>query len=258
VRSFARAGFLDPDRGTRGEYRFSFQDLVLLRTAKGLVASRIPQRQITRALRRLKDKLPSGRPLSAVQIQAEGDQIVVRQDDTVWNPESGQTQFNFDVRELAKKVAPHARKAVEEAQESEDDLESEDWYALGVELETAAPNHAREAYRRALELDPTDAAARINLGRLLHETGHLESAEAHYRIALGHGTSNGTALFNLGVSLEDLGRSPDAMQAYRDAIAAAPELADAHYNLARLLEQAGDSTAALRCLKTYRKLTRDP
>ena len=42
VRSYARAGFLQPDRGPRGEYRFSFQDLVMLRTAKGLMAARIP------------------------------------------------------------------------------------------------------------------------------------------------------------------------------------------------------------------------
>ncbi len=257
VRSYARAGFLDPERGPRGEYRFSFQDLVLLRTAKGLVAARIPERQVRRALRTLKQQLPSGRPLSAVQIHAEGDRIIVRQDDTVWNPESGQTQFNFDVGERVDKVAPHARRAVEQAGESEEELDSEDWYSLGVELETAAPNHAREAYRRALELDPADAASRINLGRLLHESGHLKAAEAHYRLALAHGSPNGTALFNLGVSLEDLGERRDAMQAYRDAIAVSPRLADAYYNLARLLEQVGDSAAALRCLKTYRKLNRD-
>jgi len=257
VRAYARAGFLEPARGSRGEYRFSFQDLVLLRTAKGLVAARIPPRQVRRALRTLKRQLPAGRPLSALQITAAGDRIVVRQGDTLWNPESGQIQLNFDVSELAEKVAPHARRAVEQARESEEELDAEDWYSLGVELETAAPNHAREAYRRALELDPTDAASRINLGRLLHEAGHLQAAESHYRIALAHGSSNGTALFNLGVSLEDLGRSREAMQAYRDAIAASPDLADAYYNLARLLEQDGDSEAALRYLKTYRKLTRD-
>ncbi|MGH7806347.1 MAG: MerR family transcriptional regulator, partial [Candidatus Binatia bacterium] len=36
VRSFVRAGFLVPERGPRGEFRFTFQDLVLLRTAKEL------------------------------------------------------------------------------------------------------------------------------------------------------------------------------------------------------------------------------
>ena len=42
VRSYVRAGFLSPRQGPRGEYYFSFQDLVLLRTAKGLLAASEP------------------------------------------------------------------------------------------------------------------------------------------------------------------------------------------------------------------------
>jgi len=45
VRAYVRAGFLEPDRGTRGELRFSFHDLVLLRTAKGLVSAHLPARR---------------------------------------------------------------------------------------------------------------------------------------------------------------------------------------------------------------------
>src|SRR6267154_1299541 len=40
LRSYVRAGFLKPARGPRGELRFNFQDLVLLRTAQGLVGAR--------------------------------------------------------------------------------------------------------------------------------------------------------------------------------------------------------------------------
>ena len=46
IRSCARAGFVAPRVGPRGELLFSFQDLVLLRTAKALLAARIPQRRI--------------------------------------------------------------------------------------------------------------------------------------------------------------------------------------------------------------------
>jgi len=60
VRGFARDGFLTPGRGPRGELLFSFQDLVILRTAKGLVAARIPTRRIRRALRRLRRSSPAG------------------------------------------------------------------------------------------------------------------------------------------------------------------------------------------------------
>ena len=58
IRSYTRAGFLSPARAVRGELRFSFQDLVLLRAAKGLMAARIPAAKIRGSLRRLKQQLP--------------------------------------------------------------------------------------------------------------------------------------------------------------------------------------------------------
>src|SRR2546427_9575812 len=77
VRGFARDGFLTPGRGPRGELQFSFQDLVILRTAKGLVAARIPTRRIRQALRRLRTELPRGRSLAELRIAAEGDRIEI-------------------------------------------------------------------------------------------------------------------------------------------------------------------------------------
>jgi tetratricopeptide (TPR) repeat protein len=255
VRSYARSGFLEPRRGRQGEYRFSFQDLVLLRTAKGLLAGRIPARKVRRSLRKLKERLPRGRPLTAVQIVAQGDRILVRDGTTVWNPESGQTQFDFDVAALARKVAPLARQAARAARAAEDDLTAEDWYQLGCDLEAVAPDHARDAYRRALELDPRHADARLNIGRFLHEAGRLEAAEAHYRLALTASPRHATAAFNLGVCLEDQGRHAEALDAYHKVIATDATFADAYYNAARLLEQAGNTAAALRYLRTYRQLT---
>jgi len=257
VRSYARAGVLEPHRGTRGEYRFSFQDLVLLRTAKGLMAERIPARTVRRSLRKLKEQLPTGRPLTALQIAAQGDRIVVRDGKTIWNPESGQSQFDFDVAELAEKVAPLARKNAEEAIESEDDLDAEDWYDIGCELEAAAPEQARDAYRRSLELDPSHADARLNIGRLLHEVGKLAAAEAHYRMALKERPDDATAAFNLGVCLEDLGRLTQAIEIYQKAIAIEPDFPDPYYNVARLLERTGNHLAAIRHLKTFKKLTKE-
>ena len=254
VRSFVRAGFLEARRGRRGEYRFSFQDLVLLRTAKGLQAANVPPRRLRTALRRLRQQLPQGQPLSAVQIEAHGDRLVVRRGDTGWNPESGQAEFDFEVAELVQKAAPHAQRALEEAQRATVELTPEEWFELGFELEAAAPQHARAAYLAALERKPSLVDARINLGRMLQLAGEVHLAEAHFRIALTYQPANATALFNLGVALEDQGRLADARPAYAAAISADPTFADAHFNLARLLEQVGENQAALRHLKTYRKL----
>ena len=255
VRAFARDGFFTPGRGPRGELLFSFQDLVILRTAKGLVAARIPTRRIRLALRRLRAQLPRGRSLAELRIAADGDRIVVSDGEATWSVDSGQTQLDFAVSDLASRAAPIARRTARAAQAVAADLEAEDWYELGLELEAVAPTEARDAYRRALELDAHHVDAHVNLGRLLQEDGKASEAEAHYRVALAADPEHATAAFNLGIALEDLGRLADAIEAYRRALAADPKLADAHFNVARLYDRAGKRAAALRHLSIYRRLT---
>src|SRR2546425_1177132 len=113
VQTFARDGFLTPPprpaRGVRRKLQFSFQDLVILRTAKALVAARIPTRRIRRALKQLRQQLPRGRSLAELRITAEGDRIMVSDGYTAWNPESGQTHLDFAVSDLATRAAPIAR-----------------------------------------------------------------------------------------------------------------------------------------------------
>jgi DNA-binding transcriptional MerR regulator len=61
------AGFVQPTRGKRNELRFTFQDVVLLRTAFQLQSSKIPSRKILRALGKLKAELPDELPLSGIR-----------------------------------------------------------------------------------------------------------------------------------------------------------------------------------------------
>src|SRR5256884_3345042 len=183
IRSYTRAGFLSPARAARGELRFAFQDLVLLRAAKGLMAARIPAAKIRGSLRRLK-QLPRGRALSELRITAEGHRAVARDGALAWNPDSGQLVLDFDVATLAERPAPLTRRQAAAARRVEDDLDAEQWFDLGLELEVSAPEDARDAHRRALELDPRHAEARVNLGRLLVESGRAEEAETHFRAVL--------------------------------------------------------------------------
>jgi tetratricopeptide (TPR) repeat protein len=255
VRAYVRAGFLDPARGPRGAFRFSFQDLVLLRTARALT-ERLPTRRVRRALRRLKTQLPSGRPLTGVRISIEGEDVVVRDGSAAWEPVSGQGLLDFDVAELATKAAPLVRRAAEATRRAKEDLTAEEWFHMGLDLEPHDADNARDAYRRALELDPRHVDAHVNLGRLLHEAGQVEAAATHYRQALALRPDDATAAFNLGVALEDQGCPADAIRAYENAVNANGSNADAHFNLARLMERAGRKAAAIRHLKAYRQLTR--
>lgn len=253
IRAYASDGFLDPERGPRGELRFGFHDLIILRTAGELSAANIPQRKVRRVLEKLREQLPEGRSLTAVRIAADGERVVVRDGDAVWNPESGQALFDFAVADLAAKAAPLIHRNAAEARERED-LTADEWYELGCELEMSSAEEAKDAYERAIKEDPGHADARVNLGRLLHEENAPAAAEQHYRAALEADPGHEIAAFNLGVALEDLGRVDQAIRAYQQALALDPENADAHYNLAGIYERRGEKQAALRHLKAYREL----
>lgn len=253
VRAYARSGILSPARGARNEYRFSFQDLVLLRTAVGLDAAGVPPRRIRQALARLRRELPRGRSLSELRIMADEDRIVVHDGDAAWNPLSGQYQLDFTVAELGERVAPLAGRATREAVAAGSELSADDWYELGLDLEAYAPREAQHAYEHAVEMNPGHADALVNLGRILHEAGDTTTAESHYRAALEAGP-HPTAAYDLGLALEQQGRLEEAARAYRRAIAWEPDMVDAHYNLARLLEARGDKPAAIRHLAICKRV----
>ena len=251
VRSYVRAGFLAPRQGPRGEYYFSFQDLVLLRTANGLLAARVPRRRVKLALQKLREQLPGDQPLTGVRISAEGHHVVVRDGHDLWNPESGQKLFDFELAELAREASSLPLRTAEPEEKPES---AEDWFDHAVEIEEDSPEEAMAAYRKALELDSRLADAHLNLGRLLHDRGEVAEAQACYRAALTARPDDATAAYNLGVALQDLGRLRDAAQAYEIAVTLDGSFADAHYNLAGLYEELGEPEAAFRHLRTYRKL----
>jgi tetratricopeptide (TPR) repeat protein len=254
VRRLATAGVLRPDRGPRRAYRFSFQDLVLLRAAKSLADLDVPRRRVHRALRSLSRQLPRDRPLSELRITAEGDEIVVRDGQAAWVPTSGQLTLDFLVADLATEVASlaqeHARR-----RGRDDPADADGWFALGLELEGVAPTEAEEAYRRALQLNPDLPEALINLGRLFQTRGRRHEAEDLYRRARTVQPDLAVAAFNLGTVLEEQRRTEEAAEAYRSAVELDPALADAHYNLSGVYERLGNAVAAFRHLRRYRELT---
>jgi tetratricopeptide (TPR) repeat protein len=272
LRAYLRSGVLSPDRGARGELRFSFQDLLLLRTAEGLVRERVPPRRVRSALRKLRASLPEAQPLTGVQLGAEDERVVAREGTARWQVESGQVLLDFDrTRTLADADAQGplpslgelpARRPLEGpslpagGRAEVVPLSIDELYEVGCDLEEADAAHAEASYRQVLALAPRHADAHINLGRLLHERGDLVGAEEHYRSALDERPDDPTATFNLGVALEDEGRVVEALDAYERALALNAHNADAHYNAARLYEKGGDYGASLRHLRAYRDLTR--
>jgi tetratricopeptide (TPR) repeat protein len=263
TRKFIRAGFVHPARGPRREYRFSFQDLIVLRTARALIDANIPTKRIHHSLESLRRDLPESMPLSGLSISAVGDHVVVRDGASQRQVESGQYLLGLEVSvengelhvvardEDALTPAQAPPPAAPEAPEAPG---TSDWFSRGLTLEDTDPEEALSAYRRAAEAEPDNSAPWINWGRLLHAQGKTGEAAQVYRRALQRFGPEPLLLFNQGVLLEDLGETRAALEAYQGAIEQDPQLADCHFNLARLYDALGKSQHAIRHLGQYRRL----
>jgi tetratricopeptide (TPR) repeat protein len=248
VRSLIRQAFVAPHRGRRREYRFSFQDLLLLRTAKALSAARLSNRRITRSLRDLRRRLPEHAPIAGLSLRAVGDTVSIREGRAEWASDSGQYLLALDVVVTDGTLHVIERSVASAAPA----LSLEQCFDEAAALEESDPQRSIELYRRCVELDAGHIEARINCARLLQEAGKFDQAEELYRASAC--LRDPHAQFNLGVLLEDTGRVAAAIDSYLAAIALDPALADAHYNLARLYEIQGNAPHMLRHLRQYRAL----
>lgn len=247
VRHYIRRGLIAPRRGERDEYRFEFPDVVLLRTARALRDASVSPRRTMRALTRLKTELGEAESLASLRILESGGEVVVRHNDALWDASSGQGHFNFSVGELAGQVARLDR---QQPVVPPDELDSDDFYNLGVDLEDVDPLGAEQAYRQSLSLDPDNVDAYVNLGRLLQCDGQFKAAAEQYAAALARRPAHQLALYNLGTLYDEREDMESAMACYQQA----DDVADAHYNLCRIFEIRGDQVAALRHLRRYRQL----
>jgi tetratricopeptide (TPR) repeat protein len=249
IRALVTAGFVSPARGARNAWRFSFQDLIALRTAQALVAAKVPRKRITRSIRELRRHLPAAMPLSGLSICAVANRVVVREGGSRWQAESGQYLLAFEGDPSAGSL-----KVIERAP-AQPQPSAQEWLDRAMELEESDSEAALQAYARAVEAEPKLVDARINMGSLLHEAGRLAEAERVYRDALQACGSDPLLLFNLGVLLGDMERKAEAMEAYEAALQGNPRLADCHYNLALLCEELKRPKEAIRHMAQYRRLT---
>ena len=250
IRNYVRRNLLLPQRNAMGHFRFSFQDVVFLRAAKGLTDAAISVRQSNRALTKLKDDLCQLESLSAVRIYANGNVVEVRDYEKAWEVESGQLTMNFSIQELSANVAELAKSAAGGEEKALKDLDSDEWYNLGLDLEEMDPIQAPDAYREAIRLDPFNADAHVNLGRLYQLSGDLKGATRHYQLALATRPEHQLANYNLGTIFDEQEDCKRAEIFYSKANL----VPDAHYNLARIHELAGDEINARRHLRMYHRL----
>jgi tetratricopeptide (TPR) repeat protein len=203
IRMLVDAGFVSPARGPRNAWLFSFQDLIVLRTAQALADAKVPARRIARSMKALRRQLPQSMPLSGLSIAAEADRVVVREGTRRWQADTGQYLLGFEPSadegslRVLEAPAPDAEAYVQRGSALHED---------GRLVE------AERLYHEGLEKCGEDPVLLYNLGVLLEDMERKSDALAAYERSLGADPTFADCHYNVALLYEALGKPREAIR----------------------------------------------
>ncbi len=232
---------------------YSFSDLLEIKKVRDLCAMNVRPTVIRESLEAMR-KQSAGveNPLLEAGASSTGrHRVAFRHDGKLLEPIAGQFLMDFSEREKVVTSTPVPR-----SEPSPRESEVAAWFARGISLEEdpATQSEAIAAYHKVLEIEPSHAAAHINLGTLYYNRQEFGLAERHYRQAIETDPRYALAYFDLGNVLDETGRVKEAIQTYKTALQLAPTYADVHYNLALAYEKVREPRKALKHWQAYIKL----
>jgi tetratricopeptide (TPR) repeat protein len=232
---------------------YSFADLLEIKKVRDLCAMSVRPAVIRQSLDAMR-KQASGveKPLlEAGTWSTAKHRVAFRHEGRLLEPIAGQFLMDFSEREKVLTSTPVPR-----SEPSPREHEMAALFARGISLEEDPSTHAEAiaAYYQVLEIEPSHAAAHINLGTLYYNRQDFALAEKHYRAAIEADPRYALAYFDLGNVLDETGRVVEAIQTYKTALQLAPTYADAHYNLALAFEKLREPRKALKHWQAYVRL----
>ena len=231
---------------------YSFQDLGQLRILRTLREEEVPAASIRHSIVAMRAVAGMANPLLEACLVRTGTRLAFRHCGAVVDPIRRQLLFDFERFErpfAVRETSPLPRPA------NADTRGVQDRFLAAVQAEEAGDKtRAMALYEEILQIDPTYAAAHINLGTMHFHLRQFGRAEELYRRATIADPGYVLAFFDLGNVLDELQRLDESIVAYRQAVALSPRYADAHYNLALACERKGELRSALRHWQAYIKL----
>ena len=228
-----RIGLVKPSLHEEGKTYYTFQDLICLKTAAGLVSRGLPAKKIKLSLDSLRKRIPEPHDLlNNKRIYIFGNRVIIRHKNQLIDSRSGQLFFKFDVDDVAADAKQKVRSFASKRS-------AEHWFqeALQYDGNDETYEMALRAYHQALELDPGFSDAYVNIGTIYYNQGKFKEAERYYRLALAHDLSHAEAHFNLGNTMDELNHTEEAVSCYEKALELDPHYPDASYNLASACEK---------------------
>jgi tetratricopeptide (TPR) repeat protein len=232
---------------------YSFFDLLQIKKVRDLCARKVRPAVIRQSLEAMQKQVAGmENPLLEAGAFTTGrHRVGFRHQGKLLEPIAGQFMFDFSPQE---RVVSSTQISIVKPEPTQGDVT--ELFARGIALEEDPNNHAAaiQIYHRVLDLDPSHAAAHINVGTLYYNRQDYALAEKHYRRAIEIDPRYALAYFDLGNVLDETGRVAEAIQTYNTALQLAPTYADAHYNLALAYEKMKEPRKALKHWRAYVKL----
>jgi tetratricopeptide (TPR) repeat protein len=232
---------------------YSFFDLLQIKKVRDLCARKVRPAVIRQSLEAMQKQVAGmENPLLEAGAFTTGrHRVGFRHQGKLLEPIAGQFMFDFSPQE---RVVSSTQISIVKPEPTQGDVT--ELFARGIALEEDPNNHAAaiQIYHRVLDLDPSHAAAHINVGTLYYNRQDYALAEKHYRRAIEIDPRYALAYFDLGNVLDETGRVAEAIQTYNTALQFAPTYADAHYNLALAYEKMKEPRKALKHWRAYVKL----
>jgi tetratricopeptide (TPR) repeat protein len=245
LQGWERAGLI-PQRQA-----YTFQDLGQLRILRVLREEDVPAASIRDSILAMKAVAGMANPLLEACVVRTGSRLAFRHRGAMVDPIRRQLLFDFDRPQGAERPSVVSDPLPLRAQGHG----IHDRFLAAVQAEEAGEKQrAIEIYEEILAIEPSYAAACINLGTVHFHLRHFSRAEEFYRRATEIDPGYVLAWFDLGNVLDELERPDESIAAYRKAISLSPRYADAHYNLALAYERKAMHRPALRHWHAYVKL----
>ena len=246
VRTWARMGGIVSKPGAE-RLEFTFQELLLLRTTRGLLEAGVPPRRVKRIWSSLKQHASDQLPLTHIRILAQGDRAIAWDGTSSWQADSGQMMLDLDGGATGEPI-PNEPLATEPGRDAELELQKVELAPIRQEAELAPIRPEAELAPRQQQVDETpvatDSSSRRKATILPFPTATARSvAKSVASEDIDEDESEAEHWFRVGSELE--ASSPlEAREAYLKSLDADPNNADAHTNLGRLEHRAGDLAAA--------------
>lgn len=249
LQGWERAGLI-PQQQT-----YSFQDLGQLRTVRALRAEDVSAASIRDSIVAMKAVSGMDNPLLEACMVLAGTRVAFRHRGSVVDPIRRQLLFDFERLERTGQPSTGFHPSPLRRPGSSSPRGVQERFLAGVQAEESGEKQkAIELYEEILTIDPTYAAAYINLGTINFHLRQFARAEELYRRATLADPGYVLAFFDLGNVLDELHRLDESIAAYRQAVAISPRYADAHYNLALAYERKAERRKALRHWQAYIRL----